>query len=113
MAIVKDYPVINLDAYKVAGSSIFVGRENGKYVREKSKIDQLASAGHKIELVIPNDVHSVNPSFLEEFLGNVVHRLGKTAFTQQVRIVNNGKYKIDSDLDEAIDRILGQNRAAS
>ena len=105
------YLTINLNSYKAPGSKVFTGRDRGQSVREKSKIDQLSEGQNPIEVVIPEDIYSINPSFLEEFLVNVVQRLGKTAFFKKFKIVNEGAYKIDKDLDEAIDRILRQDHA--
>lgn len=103
--------IIDLNNYKAAGSKVFTGRDRGQYVREKSNVDKLASEADTIELVIPDDIYSINPSFLEEFLVNVVQKLGKAGFWQKFVIVNTGDYKITSDLDEAIDRILRSNHA--
>lgn len=105
------YLTINLNSYKAPGSKVFTGRDRGQSVREKSKIDQLAQGEDPIEVVIPEDIYSINPSFLEEFLVNVVQRLGKIAFFNKFKITNKGEYKIDKDLDEAIDRILRQDHA--
>jgi hypothetical protein len=103
--------IINLNAYKAPGSRVFTGRDRGQYVRDKSKIDELTAAGEMIQLVIPDDIYSINPSFLEEFLVNAVQKLGKVGFSQRFSIVNNGEYKVDKDLQEAIDRILRHDHA--
>jgi hypothetical protein len=105
------YSIINLNSYKAPGSKVFTGRDRGQYVREKSQIDQLSKGENPIEVIIPEDIYSINPSFLEEFLVNVVQRIGKTAFFDKFKITNKGEYKIDKDLDEAIDRILRQDHA--
>lgn len=100
------YPTINLQDYRTPGSNVFTGRDRGKYVRNQSNIDQLEVEHNKVKIIIPSDIWSVNPSFLEEFLDNVVGKLNKEGFYKKFDIVNEGEYKIDSDLDEAIDRIL-------
>ena len=55
---------------------------------------------------------SINPSFLEEFLFNIVNKLGKEKFYQKVKFSNNSeRYDINEDLEEAVDRILRANNA--
>jgi hypothetical protein len=103
--------IIDLNTYRAAGSKVFTGRDRGEQDRELSKIDSLINQFDKVRLLIPNDIYSINPSYLEEFLVNVVEKLGKEGFYQKFEIVNEGAYKIDSDLNEAIDRILREDHA--
>ncbi len=97
---------INLEAYRTPGSKVFTGRDRGTEVREKSHIDELSQSGGKVVLTIPDDIRSINPSFLEELLIHVVTRLGEKGFYDKFEINNPGKYKVEQDLKEAIDRIL-------
>lgn len=102
---------IDLQSFRTKGSKVFTGRDRGQQDRKASKIDDLAKNFDKIELVIPEDIYSINPSYLEEFLVNVVQKLGKADFFKKFTIVNNGPYKIQKDLNEAIDRILREENA--
>lgn len=102
---------INLQDYRTPGSKVFTGRDRGIEVREKSKIDSLAEVHEAISVVIPDDIRSINPSFLEEFLINVVTKLGEVGFKKKFRFENSGRYKIENDLQEAIERILRQENA--
>lgn len=90
---------------------MFTGRDRGEQDRKLSKIDSIVKDFDKIEIVIPDDIYSINPSYLEEFLVNVVQKLGKEGFFSKFIISNNGPYKIDKDLNEAIDRILREDHA--
>ena len=102
---------LNLKDYRTPGSKVFTGRPRGKFVREKSNIDQIENGVDKITVIIPEDIASINPSFLEELFENVVAKLGKAKFYDKVEFDNPGRYKIDTDLSEAIDRILRDHNA--
>ena len=102
---------INLKDYRTPGSKVFTGRDRGIEVRKKSKINELEKNNDKIIVVIPEDIGSINPSFLEEFLLDVVTRLRADNFFSKFEFVNNGRYKIKEDLDEAVDRILRTENA--
>lgn len=104
--------IIDLNEYRTPGSKVFTGRDRGEQDRIASKIDTIERKYDKIKLIIPEDIYSINPSYLEEFLVNVVEQLGsKEAFYNKFIIENPGPYKISRDLTEAIDRILRENHA--
>lgn len=103
---------INLEDFRIKGSKVFTGRDCGEQDRIESKVDEAISTHARIELVIPEDIYSINPSYLEEFLVNVVQKLGsKDEFFRRFVITNPGPYKIAKDLNEAIDRILREHHA--
>lgn len=106
---------INLEDYRVKIgkkiSKVFTGRDRGKEVRENSKIDKLEETCDEIYVVIPDNVYSINPSFLEEFLVNVVTKLGKEEFLKKFHFISEGDYEIEMPLNQAIDRIL-KNKTA-
>ena len=97
---------INLQNFRTPASKVFTGRDRGEKVRKESKIDTLTEQNDSITIVIPEDIRSINPSFLEEFLVNVVTKLGKDRFYTKFQLDNKGRYKVEDDLNEAIDRIL-------
>lgn len=98
--------VIELEDFRVKDSKIFTGRDRGKSVRERSKIDDLITQYEKVVLVIPDEIYSINPSFLEEFLVNVVEKLGRDGFYRTFEIKNVGTYDFDRRLREAVESIL-------
>lgn len=102
---------INLQDYRTPGSRVFTGRDRGREVRNLSMIDQLEKVNDKIVIVIPEDIGSINPSFLEEFFFNVVTKLKQDNFSKKFEFVNNGRYKIATDLEEAVERILREDTA--
>lgn len=104
--------IIDLNEYKTPGSKVFTGRDRGIKIRVNSKIDDLIKEGNNIDIIIPNDIMSVNPSFLEELLYNVVKLLGKENFSSRIKFIDtNPRYSIKVDLEEAIERILRKNNA--
>ncbi len=102
---------INLEDYRTKGAKVFTTRPRGIEVRTKSNIDAIEPQYDKIIITIPEDISSINPSFLEEFFENIVMKLGDIDFYKKFSFVNNGRYKIESDLAEAIDRILREENA--
>lgn len=106
--------IIDLENFRTKGSKVFTGRDRGIEVREASKIDILSENNEHIIIKIPKDIMSINPSFLEEFLVNVVIRDGKEKFMQKFKFENEStRYSIDLDLEEAIERILRTENALS
>jgi hypothetical protein len=102
---------INLADYITSGSKVFTGRQKGESVRKDSKIDDLSKKADRIEVIVPENIYSINPSFLEELLINVVTNLGAEGFKAKFLFINNGKYKIAQDLEEAVERILREENA--
>lgn len=102
---------IHLQEFKSPGSKVFTGRPKGLEVRTNSKIDTLETQNDEITIVIPTDIYSINPSFLEEFLVNVVSKLGAEKFMDKFKFQNEGEYKIDQDLADAVERILRKENA--
>ena len=103
--------IIDLQDFRTPGSKVFTTRPRGVDVRKKSQIDSIEPTYDKITIIIPNDISSINPSFLEEFFENVVMKLGESGFYQKFSFINEGRYKIENDLSEAIDRILREESA--
>lgn len=105
---------IDLENHRTKGSKVFTGRERGVSVRKDTKIDSLINEYQLIEIVIPKDIMSINPSFLEEFLTNTVKTLGKDEFYKRIKFISSSeRYDISLDLEEAVDRILRNENALS
>lgn len=106
----KTNNVINLETYRVVQgnkiSKVFTGRDRGKFVREKSKLDYIEETNDIIEFIIPDNIYSINPSFFEELFVNVVKKLGKDEFLNKFKFTSIGDYDYEKPLNEAIDRIL-------
>ncbi len=102
---------IDLKNHRTPMSKVFTGRDRGIQVRNDSKIDKLELECDIINIIVPEDIRSINPSFLEEFLHNVVVKLGEKAFFQKIKFVISGRYDIQSDLEEAVESILREESA--
>ena len=105
--------IIDLSDFRTIGSKVFTGRDRGVFVRNNSKIDELTSNNNKVEILVPEDIRSINPSFLEEFLINIVQKLGKDKFYKNVIFKTCGRYNIEEDLQEAVDSILREDNGLS
>lgn len=102
---------INLQDFRARGAKVFTGRDRGKSVREASKIDELEEAYSEINIIIPDNLYSINPSFFEELFLNVVLKLGREKFLEKFKFTSLGNYAYSKPLNEAIDRIL-RNKTA-
>jgi len=104
--------IIDLELYRTEKSKVFTGRDRGIDVRESSNLDYLESISDKIVIIIPEEIRSINPSFLEELLVNAVIKLGAEGFKRKFEFDNkSARYKIETDLEETIDRILRNENA--
>lgn len=104
---------IDLSKFRTPGSKVFTGRDRGIFVRNNSRIDELITSNEQINIVVPADIRSINPSFLEEFLINVVQKLGKNNFYKSIIFKTTGRYNIEEDLKEAVDSILREENGLS
>ena len=108
---------INLENFRVKDqqkgtiSKVFTGRDRGKKVRIESNIDNLEKEFETVEIFIPENIYSINPSFFEELFVNVVTKLGKDRFLQKFKFTSLGEYNYEKPLNEAIDRILRSKTA--
>lgn len=102
---------ILLETFRTKGAKVFTGRDYGELVREESKIDEIECKFDKVYFVIPDNIYSINPSFLEELFKNVVKKLGKEEFKEKFEFKNEGNYNFDKALDEAIERLLRSKTA--
>lgn len=104
----EDYRVIGEDGSK---AKVFTGRDRGEYVRKVSKMDEIEKKFDEIDVIIPDDIYSINPSFFEELFINVVLKLGKEKFLSKFKFKVIGDYNIQKPLNEAIMRILRKKTA--
>ena len=60
--------------------------------KHKSKIDELEREFDKVTIIIPKDIRSINPSFFEEMLKNVVLKIGREKFLEKFSFQSLGSY---------------------
>lgn len=102
---------INLENFRTKGSKVFTGRDRGVSVRDGCKLDEIEPNFDVINIIIPDNVYSINPSFFEELFLNVVTKLGKEKFLAKFKFKSIGEYDHSRPLNEAIDRILRKQSA--
>ncbi len=107
--------IINLEDFRAKEgqriSKVFTGRDRGEIVRKKSRIDELEQIYDTVKIIIPDNIYSINPSFFEEFLVNVVTKLGKEDFLKKFHFESLGDYEYELPLYQAVDRILKTQNA--
>ena len=59
---------------------VFAGRERGKYWRKEFKLDEADRQEGPFEVLIPDDIISLNISFFLNLFGESIRRLGKELF---------------------------------
>ena len=101
---------INLEDFRTKGSKVFTGRDRGRIVRDASKIDEI-EMDEEVNVIIPDNIYSINPSFFEELFLNVVLKLGREEFLKKFKFQSLGNYDYSKPLHEAIDRILRKKTA--
>ena len=103
---------INLEDYRVVDkennmkSRVFAGRPRGKAVRDASKVDELVEGSDVVKVVVPDDIRAFNPSFIEEFLFNVVKKYGPTGYKEKVVFYSSGGFKFEAKVEEGVSRIM-------
>lgn len=106
---------INLEDYRAKDglkiSKVFTGRDRGLYVREQSKIDEIEQLNDVVNIIIPKNIYSINPSFFEELFVNIIKRLGKENFLKKICFKSEGDYNFETPLNEAIERVLRKKSA--
>ena len=104
--------VIDLEQYRVVDaennskSRVFAGRPRGEKVRDLSAIDELVAGNDIVEVIVPDDIRALNPSFIEEFLYNVVKDYGPVGYKEKVIFSSPGGFKFESKLQEGVARIM-------
>jgi restriction endonuclease Mrr len=102
---------IDLGKFLVSDSRVLTGRHFGKSVREESRIDELVNENESVDVIIPESIYVIGPSFFEELFLNVIRRLGRTQFQQKIHFINKGEYPHQQAVDEAVERVLRKGTA--
>ena len=77
---------INLRQYRPVSSLSYSGRPQGEDVRKVLKLDSLDLGDEEIELIIPEDTTSFNPSFFLGLLYNSISKLGLEEFQRKYHV---------------------------
>lgn len=99
---------INLTKYLKKGSVIFSGRDFGKDVRKKLKLDEFDNDEMKYTIVFPNNLELLSNSFFLGLFGKSYLSLGLQKFNEKYLFsLDNLEYKesIQIDIDDGISYI--------
>jgi hypothetical protein len=94
---------IDLSAYRTPGVRVFAGRERGREVRLAAELDRLDQLPDVVEIVVPEDVFSVNSSFFLAMFGPSIRTLGEAGFRRKFTF--SGK-SVDRVLNDSIREAL-------
>jgi hypothetical protein len=73
--------VIDLNKARTSSQAkVFAGRERGKYWRKEFKIDELDTTEGIVEVLVPDDIISLNISFFLNLFGESIRKLGREEF---------------------------------
>ncbi len=78
---------INLRQYRPVNSLSFSGRPQGEDVRERLNLNETDGKDEEVEITIPADTTSFNPSFFLGLLYDSIVKLGLDKFKQKYHIV--------------------------
>lgn len=96
--------IIDFEKYRSPESKVFSGRERGRVVREQIGFEEILNSSSKVEILIPDDIYTVNTSFFLGLFGNIVRRLGELEFRN--KFIFKCTASILDDIEEGIDRAL-------
>jgi hypothetical protein len=102
---------IELAPYKNPTTTVYTGRPQGIEVREKLKLEAIDKSSDKVEILIPEDTTSFNPSFFLGLLYGSIQKLGIEKFKEKYNLIittpDKELYKvIDSNLQDGFRNAL-------
>lgn len=101
---------IDLGSYRTANVHVYSGRPRGEAVRRELNLDTIDSDGQTVEVVVPEDVYSINASFFLGLFGESVRKAGsKEQFLK--KFVFSCSKEIEKDVLDGIDRAFREESA--
>lgn len=94
---------IDLDNYRSGGSQVFAGRDRGQKVREAAHLDEIdRDPGIEVDVIVPDDIFSINSSFFLGMFGPSIRAMGGDAFRRRFHFVGEDlKEIVESGIREA------------
>lgn len=74
---------INLNDCRKKNSKVLSGREEGYGYRKKFKIDTIDEEESSVEVIVPDDLYSINISFFLGLFGESIRKLGEKRFREK------------------------------
>ena len=78
---------INLQPFKNSTSSVFTGRPQGEQAREKLNLSSIDNNEENVDIIIPADTTSFNPSFFLGLLFHSIQKLGIEKFKEKYNFI--------------------------
>lgn len=98
-----DVAIVDLANYQEANVRVFAGRDRGKEVRERAKLDELDKGAEEVEVRVPMNTFAVNSSFFLAMFGPSVRSLGDEAFRKKYRFTGKNIWDtVDSGIKDAL-----------
>lgn len=87
-------------------AKVYSGRERGKYWRQHFELDRLDHDDSSVEVVIPEDILSINLSFFLSLFGESVRYLGSADFRAKYHFVCDPSLLplIDQGIEQSLKR---------
>lgn len=109
-----DKLVIDLNDYIYPKDTKFLsGRPNGEKVRRDSQIDDVEDKYKCIEIIIPNNIKAINPSYFLGFLGPSVRKcITEEDFNKKFKFKissSDSQSFVESDINDGIQRALKES----
>jgi len=95
---------IDLSHYHAQGTIVLSGRPKGAALRDTLNLDKLEQGGEQIQVVVPEEVVSLNSSFFSGLFGPSVQRMGEDQFRQIYLF--KGHSSLQEDVDAGIKEAL-------
>lgn len=93
---------LNLSSFKKARATAFTGRPEGSFTRKEARLDELdCNNDVKIEVIIPKNTSSINPSFFLGLFFKSYADLGEELFLSKY-LFNTSN--LDDDLKKVISK---------
>jgi hypothetical protein len=106
----QNHKIIDLGIARTSPQAIvFAGRERGKYWRLKFGLDDLDGDEQPVDVLIPQDVISLNISFFLNLFGASVRKLGSDGFREHYVFKNDPV--LDPSISQGIEQALKRSIA--
>ncbi|MEG9320445.1 hypothetical protein [Fusobacterium varium] len=85
------------------GNIVLSGRPNGEKAREILKIAEKDISDKNYNIIIPNNIRTINPSYFLGLFSYSINNLGLKKFREKYNFIMESGEEISSDLNEDIE----------
>lgn len=98
---------INLEQFYEKSAPVLSGREKGAEIRNRLSLDKIDKDHEPMEVIIPEELYSINSSFFLGLFGPSVKSFGEAGFKDKYIFMGNDILK--DDIDDGISRALNES----